>query len=346
MLKVAVVILNWNGRSFLEHFLELTIKNTENIEAEVIVADNGSTDDSLDYLNHNFPTLRIIRLNRNYGFAEGYNLALKQVDAQYFVLLNSDVEVTPNWIKPITDTMDADPKIGACMPKLKQWHNKKKFEYAGAAGGFIDMFGYPFCRGRILDSIEEDSGQYNDACEIFWATGACFIIRAELYNQLDGLDGDFFAHMEEIDLCWRIKNRGYKIMFIPNVEVYHVGGGTLPNNSSRKIYLNYRNNLYLLYKNLPSNRLWVIILMRMCLDFVSALVYITQGKFAFYLSVVKAHWAFMFTLSKMRAKRKILQQKRVTNQTPHIYPRSIVYDFFIKKIKKYTMIGLNIVNQG
>lgn len=340
MLKTAIVILNWNGVDFLKKFLPTVIQYSESEETKVIVADNGSTDESIRLLQTDFPETRIIELDRNYGFSEGYNRALEQIEAEYFVLLNSDVEVTPNWVDPIINAFEKDASIGAAMPKMKAYHDKKLFEYAGAAGGFIDKMGYPFCRGRIISEVETDEGQYNDAKEIFWASGACMFVRSKVYRECGGLDNDFFAHMEEIDLCWRIKTEGYKIMYFPDVEVYHVGGGTLPNNSPGKIYLNYRNNLSLLYKNLPSGKLWTTILFRMMLDFVSALLYIAQGKFSFYTSVVKAHWHFVFQLKKMRKKRKALLRKRSNKLSKEVFDGCIVFDFFLKGKKRFDNYGL------
>jgi GT2 family glycosyltransferase len=256
-MKTAVVILNWNGRNFLETFLPSVLEYSARC-ADVIVADNASTDDSVAFLQEHYPQIRIIEHPKNGGFSKGYNDALKQIDAEYYILLNSDVEVTPNWITPVIEMMDADPSIAACQPKLRSFEDRSQFEYAGAAGGFIDAYGYPFCRGRIFDVLEEDRGQYDDACEVFWATGACLFVRADLYHALGGLDEDFFAHMEEIDFCWRLKNNGHKVMYCPDSTVYHVGGGALPKSSPRKTYLNFRNNLALLVKNLPSKRLgWV-----------------------------------------------------------------------------------------
>ena len=249
-MKVAVVILNWNGKSFLEKFLP-SVFACNSSYAEIIVADNASTDDSVSFLKSKYPQIKIIQNSSNGGFAKGYNDALKLVEAEYYVLLNSDVEVTPNWIDSVIQLMDTDKSIAACQPKIRAFDDKKSFEYAGAGGGFIDKYGYPFCRGRILDTLEEDKGQYNDVREVFWATGACLFVRSECYHKVNGFDEDFFAHMEEIDLCWRLKNLGYKIMYSPNSTVFHVGGGTLNKTSPKKTYLNFRNNLILLCKNHP-----------------------------------------------------------------------------------------------
>ncbi|MDF1675256.1 MAG: glycosyltransferase family 2 protein, partial [Vicingaceae bacterium] len=239
--SVAVVILNWNGKHFLEKFLPSLIEHTS--FAELIVADNCSTDDSLSFLKENFPQIRIITLAENYGFAKGYNEALKQVNSDVYVLLNSDVEVTENWLQPCLEILKKDNDMAACQPKIKAFHQKTYFEYAGAAGGFIDKYGYPFCRGRIFETLEEDNNQYDEEIEIFWATGACLVIRADIYHELNGLDSFFFAHMEEIDLCWRIQNRGKKIKYVPQSTVFHVGGGTLHKSKPQKTFLNFRNNL-------------------------------------------------------------------------------------------------------
>jgi GT2 family glycosyltransferase len=336
MTKVAVIILNWNGKHFLEQFLPSVVAHSLNEQTEVWVADNGSTDGSIDFIKSNFPQVKRILFDKNYGFTGGYNRALQQIKATYYVLLNSDVEVTQNWIEPIISYMDANEKVAAAMPKLLAHDSRNQFEYAGAAGGFIDFLGFPFCRGRILSELEHDDGQYDQASEIFWATGACLFVRASIYHETGGLDEDFFAHMEEIDLCWRMKNRGYKIMYLPQSLVYHVGGGTLPNNNPRKLFLNYRNNLLLLYKNLPDNKLGAILFTRMILDGMSALMYLMQGKVAFFLSVPKAHFAFYGMVKNFRAKRK--QNKHLTEQAQHaeIFKRSIVFSFFVRKARKFS----------
>ena len=295
-MKVAVVILNWNGRKFLEQFLPGVINNSKG-QAEVIIADNASTDDSVSFLKNNFPRIRIIQNRINGGFARGYNDALAQVDAKYFVLLNSDIEVTPNWIQPVINLMESDKQIAACQPKLMSFYNREKFEYAGAAGGYIDKYGYPFCRGRLFQTMEGDGGQYDDETEIFWATGACLFVRSDIYKELGGLDEQFFAHMEEIDFCWRVKNHGYKIMYCPDSTVYHVGGGTLPNKSWKKTYLNMRNNNIMLYKNLPDNRLYKVFIARLVLDGVAAIKFLFDGGFMDLFAVVKAHWDFFFMIN-------------------------------------------------
>lgn len=328
-MKVAVVILNWNGRKFLQKFLPEVIKYSE--EAEIIVADNASSDDSIDLLQKSFPDVRIIQNKENGGFSKGYNDALAQVDADYYVLLNSDIEVTENWIQPIIDLMESDKDIAVCQPKIRSYYERDKFEYAGAAGGFIDKFGYPFCRGRLFQSIETDTGQYDDVAEIFWATGACMFVKAKLYNEYDGLDNDFFAHMEEIDFCWRLKNAGYKIMYCPHSTVYHVGGGTLPKNSSRKTYLNFRNNFILLFKNLPFRRLIFVFIVRLILDGVAGIKFLLDSGVKDMLAVVKAHFHVYLSIPKHLKKRKKIKQKKVSK----LYYGSIVIDYYIRKKRRF-----------
>ncbi len=341
MTKVSVVILNWNGTKFLEKFLPTALRETTEAGAELVIADNGSTDDSINFVIQNFPAVRIIQLDKNYGFAEGYNRALQQIDADYYVLLNSDVEVSSNWILPIINLFENDEKIAACMPKIRAFNAREKFEYAGAAGGFIDTYGYPFCRGRVLSKIENDNNQYNDTIEVFWATGACMFVRASLFHQLNGFDGDFFAHMEEIDLCWRMKNLGYKIYYSPEVKVFHVGGGTLPNNNPHKLFLNFRNNLWLLYKNLPEYRFHRTIIARMCFDSMAAFVYLASFNFSYFKSVFRAHIDFYKSLPQLRAKRKLLEIDRVIIEHPEIDKKSIVISFFIQKIKIFSKLKFN-----
>ncbi len=330
MMKTAVVILNWNGKKFLEKFLPILIKNTTDSNTEVIIADNASKDGSVDFLTKTYPAIKQILFDKNYGFTGGYNRALAQIDAEYFVLLNSDIEVTENWLSPLVELMDSDKLIAACQPKIKAFHNKEQFEYAGASGGFIDKYGYPFCRGRILNTVEKDDKQYDNIREVFWATGACMIVRAELYKNIGGLDEDFFAHMEEIDLCWRLKNLGYKILINPRSEIYHVGGGTLPNNSPFKLYLNYRNNLFLLYKNLPKGKLFPVIFTRMILDGLSANIFLLKLSISSFNAVLKAHIHFYKSLKSLKVKRKKLLLSAVDHHK-EIYPRSIVFDYFLRK---------------
>ena len=340
MLKTAVVILNWNGKKYLEQFLPTLIKYTQDPNTEIIIADNDSKDDSIDFLSENYPAIRQIILDKNYGFAGGYNRALTQIEAEYFVLLNSDIEVSENWLKPLINLLDSDSTIAACQPKIKSFHQKDHFEYAGAGGGFIDKYGYPFCRGRILDKIEIDNGQYNDITDIFWATGACMVIRSEVYKKVNGLDDDFFAHMEEIDLCWRLKNLGYRIVYNPESTVYHVGGGTLPNNSPFKLYLNFRNNLFLLYKNLPKGKLFPIFFSRMILDGLSAILFLLKLSFPSFNAVLKAHLHFYKSLKTLRQKRRKLLLNKAVNNHKEIYSKSIIMDYFLRKKQFFKTLDL------
>ena len=317
-MKTAVVILNWNGKDFLEKFLPgliLSASGTDREgETEVIVADNASTDGSMEMMESRFPGIKTIRFDRNYGFTGGYNRALFQIDAEYFVLINSDIDVPADWLEPLVEWMDAHPECGICSPKLHAYDRRDMFEYAGAAGGYIDKFGYPFCRGRILKTVEKDTGQYDEPADVFWATGACLMIRASLYRKLRGLDERFFAHMEEIDLCWRAQLEGYKVTVVPYSTVYHIGGGTLPNNSPWKLYLNYRNNLLMLSNNLAYtyalekiktqestpdaaasygiSKASRTIFTRMILDGCSAAVYLATFRFSYFKAVIKAHRDF------------------------------------------------------
>lgn len=329
MKKTAVVILNWNGRNFLKKFLPNVIKYSQ-ADAEVIVADNASTDDSIEVLKNEFPEVRIIQNNINGGFASGYNTALKQVEADYYILLNSDIEVTENWIRPLIDLMEKDEQIAACQPKIRAYHAPEKFEYAGAAGGYLDKYGYPFCRGRIFQSLEKDNGQYDQVTEIFWASGASLFIRADLFHKIGGLDDDFFAHMEEIDLCWRLKNEGFKIMFCPDSVVYHVGGGTLPKTSWRKTYFNFRNNFYLMYKNLPQQRLFKTFIARLFLDGVAAMKFLIQGGLKDAFAVLRAHISFYKNFKTINRKRKQINQNKVSC----MYDSNIAFDHFMWR-KKY-----------
>ena len=331
MKKVAIVILNYNGRKFLEAFLPNVIENSSGI-ADIIVADNKSTDDSVEFMRNNFPDIKLILNDFNGGFATGYNIALRQVKADYYVLLNSDIEVTSNWIEPVIELMESDECIAACQPKILSYHDKTKFEYAGAAGGYIDKYGYPFCRGRVFQHLETDNGQYNDVKEIFWATGACMFVRASLYHELGGLDDDFFAHMEEIDLCWRLKNAGYKIMYCPDSKIYHIGGGTLPKSSARKTYLNFRNNLSLLMKNLPKGKVFGTIFYRFFLDWVAAFKFLCDGSFADFFAVTRAHFSFLRHLPYLKKKRRKLTQNKVSQ----IYQKNIVFKHFLEKKKLYS----------
>ena len=293
-MKTAVVILNYNTRNYLEQFLPGLIASCEGLDAQVVVADNASMDDSVAFMQEHFPEVPLIVLDKNYGFTGGYDRALEQVEADYFVLINSDIEVPRDWLKPLVEWMDSHPECGACGPKLLSWHRRDTFEYAGAAGGFIDRFGYPFCRGRIMQKVEKDHGQYDEPADVLWCSGACLLVRSSVWKALGGLDDRFFAHMEEIDLCWRMQLRGWKVTLVPASFVYHIGGGTLSNESPFKLRLNFRNNLLLLENNLPSTlhsrfRTRVRILVRMCMDGLSALVYLCKGKWSFASAVLQAH---------------------------------------------------------
>jgi len=331
-IKTAIVILNWNGKDWLEKFLPTIVRYSA--EATVFVADNGSEDDSKSFLTQEFPAIKIIENKENLGFAGGYNKALNQIHAEYYVLLNSDIEVTEGWLSPIIKLMDSDKNIAACHPKLLDYTNKEKFEYAGASGGFIDNLGYPFCRGRIFDSLEEDKGQYNDSIEVFWATGACLFARASYFWEVGGLDEGFFAHQEEIDLCWRLKNKGYKIMVEPNSVVYHVGGGTLATGSPFKTYLNFRNNLKMLFKNLPLPSLFMVIPMRLLLDGLAAFTFLNKPKGIHHLfAIIKAHFTFYFAIPGLIAKRQKITQK---NDLVGKMRKSILVKSKLKGIKSFS----------
>jgi GT2 family glycosyltransferase len=338
--RVAVVILNWNGKKFLEKFLPDVMKHSS-ADADIIVADNASSDGSVQFLQDHYPQIRIIQNPVNGGFAKGYNDALAQVDNEYYVLLNSDIEVTTNWISPVIAMMDADRRIAACQPKLLGFDNRSHFEYAGAAGGVIDHYGYPFCRGRIFQEVEEDKGQYDQETEVFWATGACMFVRAEMFHRFGGFDNDFFAHMEEIDLCWRLKNAGYRIMFCPGSVVYHVGGGTLPKKSSLKTYLNFRNNLTLLFKNIPSEKIFIVFMTRWLLDWVAALKFLTQGGIADFAAVLKAHWYFILTTRTQIRKRRRISQSAVSG----IYQKNMIIEHFFRKKKNFSELDSSAFTQ-
>ena len=331
-MTTAVVILNWNGQKMLERFLPSVTAHTQG-DAEVIIADNGSTDESLPFLQKHYPQLRVIRLDKNYGFAGGYNKALQQVDADYYVLLNDDVEVTPGWIEPVIAQMQQHPDTAICQPKLLMYDQRNTFEYAGGAGGYIDKYGYPFCRGRMFTTLEDDHGQYDTPSQIFWASGAAMFVRADVWRQLGGLDEDFFAHMEEIDFCWRAQNAGYRIEYCPHSVVYHVGGGTLPKSNPRKTYLNFRNNMALLYKNLPTQRLAWVIGSRIVLDYVAAFKFLLERKPKEFSAVVSAHRAFHQWVPRLKAKRQSLAQK---TRPTGMYRGLLLIDYYLLGKKKYT----------
>ncbi len=334
--KTAIVILNWNGAELFDKFLPSVIKYSAGENIGLFLADNGSTDRSIPYLKKNYPSVKIIDLQRNYGFAEGYNRALEQVEADIFVLLNSDVEVTPGWISKCLMLFEGNKKIAAVQPKILSFEEKHMFEYAGACGGFIDRYGYPFCRGRILNRTEPDTGQYNVATPIFWASGACMFIKAEAFKKAGGLDGDFWAHMEEIDLCWRIKSLGYEVWYQPESVVFHLGGGTLSYGSPKKIYLNFRNNLWMLFKNLPKDKFKRIFFARMVLDGVAAIKFIAGFNFRELWAVFKAHVAFYKELPALIRKRKAIQEHIIVKNHNEVYNKSIMWNFFIQGKRKFS----------
>ncbi len=336
--RVAIVILNWNGAKLLRQFLPSVIEFSKGNSSEIIVADNGSTDESLSILRNKFPAVKIIDLKQNFGFARGYNETLRQIEADYFVILNSDVEVTAGWLESPIQLMETDKSIAAVQPKILSYNKKTHFEYAGAAGGFIDRFGYPFCRGRIFNEVEADNGQYDNVVDIFWATGACMFVRSDLFREAGGFDADFWAHMEEIDLCWRLKNRGFRIVFTPESKVYHVGGGSLSYDNPQKLYLNFRNNLWLLYKNLPSNQLFSILSGRMILDAVAAFKLLAEFNFNGIRSVLKAHFHFYKSLPTLQNKRKQATQESSNHVTTGKLNKSIVFQFYIRKRKQFSEI--------
>jgi GT2 family glycosyltransferase len=320
--KIAVVVLNWNGVKLLEQFLPSVISYSS--EATIYVADNASTDNSIQFIKDNYPTIKIIKNDGNYGFANGYNIALQEVEEEYYCLLNSDVEVTEKWLTPILSLFESEKDVAIIQPKILDFKNKEYFEYAGAAGGFIDKYGYPFCRGRIFETIEKDNHQYDDEKDIFWVSGACFFIRKDIYRKLNGFDGDFFAHQEEIDLCWRAFNLGYKAKYTSQSIVYHVGGATLNEGNPKKTFLNFRNSLLMLLKNLPKNKLYTILFMRLVLDGIAGIKFIFQGKFKHCFAIIKAHFHFYHLISKNLNKRNSVQKAN------YFHTKSIVYFYFVK----------------
>lgn len=330
--SVAVVILNWNGRNFLQQFLPSVLASTYG-NLRVIVADNASTDDSVQFVEQTFPSVELLTSKENYGFAKGYNFFLQQVKADYYVLLNSDVEVTTNWIEPVIELMETDKSIAACQPKILSFHQKNTFEYAGASGGWIDALGYPFSRGRVFDVLEKDNGQYNDAVPVFWASGAALFIRSTCFHEMKGFDEFFFAHQEEIDLCWRLQRGGYKVYVCPQSVVYHVGGGTLPTGSSQKVFLNFRNNLVMICKNLPWSELWWKFPLRVGLDAVSAWKELLSGKPGYWMAVVKAHFAFIGWVFGPKQPSSNAYPRLKT-----VYRGSVVWQYFIQKKKFFSEI--------
>ncbi len=333
--RAAVVILNYNGFFFLEKFLPDIIAHSH--PYPVIVADNASTDQSVSFMQRSHPEIRLIQNSGNLGYAEGYNAALRQVQADYYILLNSDVEVTDNWIQPVLDLMDKDPRIAACQPKIIDYNNRNHFEYAGAAGGFIDKYGYPFCRGRIFNHLEEDKGQYNDVHEVFWATGACLFVKSDAFKKVGGFDGDFFAHMEEIDFCWRLKNLGYVIMVEPSSVIYHIGGGTLNKLSRRKTYLNFRNNLTTLTKNHPAKGLFFKIIYRLILDGIAGLKFLFDGEPKHFFAVLHAHFSYYKRLRATLIKRAEFKKNEGFHfNLKGMYNGNIVFEHFLEKKSKFS----------
>ena len=322
-MKLAIVILNWNGKELLKQFLPSVIEYSK--DADIYVADNASTDDSVSFIKTFFPSVKIIQNEENGGYAKGYNDALKHIKADVFCLLNSDVEVTKNWLPPILDTFRTNPNTAIIQPKILDFKNKAFFEYAGAAGGFIDKYGYPYCRGRIFNTLEKDNGQYNDITEIFWATGACLFIRSAVFKNVSGFDEHFFAHMEEIDLCWRTKNKGFNIKYVGASVVYHVGGATLNATNPKKTYLNFRNSLFMLTKN-AKGALFLIIFIRLILDGLAGIKFLIELKPKHTLAILKAHFSFYSNL------RRLINQRKNTKSKINYYKhKSIVVDYFLRK---------------
>lgn len=336
MPETAVVILNWNGKEFLKKFLGNVAGNSAGTNRTIYVADNGSEDGSCEWIEENRSDVRIIRLDKNYGFAGGYNLALEQIDAKYFVLLNSDIEVTPGWLDPLIGYLENNPDTASCQPKILSYTQRDHFEYAGAAGGFIDRYGYPFCRGRVLSSVEKDEGQYDSVADIFWSSGACMAVRADAWRKSTGFDPDFFAHMEEIDLCWRFHRMGYRIAFIPQSVVYHVGGGALPYNSPFKTYLNFRNSIYMLYKNLPEKNFQRKIFFRKILDGIAAIFFLVKGEIKSMKAVWEAHRDARRARQNLMEKRKHVMTLGSMEPEDLILNKSIVYGFYLRGRRTFT----------
>lgn len=333
---ISVVILNWNGKEMMERFLPSVVQYST--EAQIVVADNGSTDSSIQMLREKFPSVRILAFDQNYGFAEGYNMALKEIDTPYTLLLNSDVEVTDQWLVPLLYYMEEHPDIAACQPKIKAERQRDFFEYAGACGGFIDFLGYPFCRGRVMNIVERDEQQYEDIVPIFWATGAALLVRTDVYKAVGGLDGRFFAHMEEIDFCWRLRSRGFGIVCIPQSTVYHVGGATLSKSNPKKTFLNFRNNLLMLYKNTPEANLSRVMRWRTLLDYVAAFKMLLGGQFGEFKAVLKARKEFARIKSDFTANRNENMEKTKQAIIPEMKQESLLWNFYCKGKKKYSSL--------
>lgn len=329
-MKTAIVILNWNGKKLLEQFLPSIVKFSSE-EAEIYVADNASEDTSISFIKNNFPSVKIVKNIENGGYAKGYNDALQKIDADIYCLINSDVEVTQNWLSPILNIFNSDENTAIIQPKILAFKSKSDFEYAGAAGGFIDLFGYPYCRGRIFNHLEQDKNQFNDTSQIFWASGACFFIRSKVYHELNGFDEDYFAHQEEIDLCWRTQNNGYQVKYVGNSTVYHVGGATLKETNPQKTFLNFRNSLLNVVKNMPRKWFLFVVFSRLLLDGIAGIKFILELRPIHTLAILKAHFSFYKNFYKFLKKRKKLQQK--SNYNLHT---SIVWQYFVLGRKKFT----------
>ncbi len=333
-MKIAVVILNWNGRALLEKFLPSVVKFSTD-DAEVYVTDNNSTDDSIDFLKKNYPSVKIVQNDENGGYAKGYNDALKRIEADVYALVNSDIEVTKNWLKPIKEEFLKSKNTAAIQPKLLDYKDKSKFEYAGAGGGFVDFLGYPYCKGRIFNELETDQGQFNDVYNIFWASGACLFIRSGVYHQMNGLDEDYFAHQEEIDLCWRIQNEGFNIKYVGASTVYHVGGATLQEANPRKTFLNFRNSLYTITKNVPKRFVIIVILFRLILDGVAGAKFLFELRPVHTWAIFRSHMSYYWNLPKTLRKRKKISFKQL-----HYYQCfSIVWEHFIMRKKRFDDIN-------
>ena len=340
MTKTAIVILNWNGQPMLERFLPKLISYSSG-DAEVWVADNASTDSSMSYLREHHPEVRTLQFDRNWGFAEGYNRALREIEADYYVLLNSDVEVTPHWLDPLVSFLDKHGEVAACQPKLLSVADRGAFEYAGAAGGFLDRYGYPFCRGRIFGVVERDTGQYDSPCEVLWATGACLVIRSSDFHGCGGFDGRFFAHSEEIDLCWRLRIMGRSIWCVPESKVYHVGGGTLPKGNPMKTYLNFRNNLTMLYKNLPEDELRHVMRARRWLDVLAAFqALLLHGNWGDFRAIFRARRSFKEWLPQFEADRQRIQSLRKQGEADARSPLALLWQYYVRRRKRFSQIGI------
>ncbi|MDD4759727.1 MAG: glycosyltransferase family 2 protein [Bacteroidaceae bacterium] len=332
--KISVIILNWNGAAMMRRFLPSVVEHSA--EAEVIVADNGSTDDSLEMLKEEFPTIRVIPFEKNYGFAEGYNKALEKIETPYALLLNDDVEVTRDWLVPLLTFMESHPKVAACQPKLLSEKQRDHFEYAGACGGFLDYLGYPYCRGRMMEVVEKDEGQYDTPCAIFWGSGAALMVRTAIYKEVGGLDRRFFAHMEEIDFCWRLRSRGHEIYCIPQSTVYHVGGGTLSKSNPKKTFLNFRNNLLMLHKNMPTGQLTFVLLARYFLDHLAACKMLLSGQRNDALAVIRARYEFNHIRHEYDNIREENLRKTVTEHIPELRNSSLLFAFYFRHKHRFS----------